>query len=63
MMGLKASGGIDDDGVDLLGAVMRHVFDVHAAFGRSNNRDTAGRPVDEQSEVEFLLNVGAIGDV
>ena len=63
MMGLKASGGIDQYGVDFLGAVMRHVFDVHAAFGRGNNRDTACCSVDEQSEVEFLLNVCAIGDV
>ena len=63
MMGLQTSGRIDDDSMDFLGAVMRHVFDVHAAFGRRYNRDTAGCPVNEQSEVEFLLNIGAIGDV
>ena len=33
MVRLKSGCWIDNDGVNLLGAVMRHVFDVHAAFG------------------------------
>ena len=33
MVRLEARGWINDDRVDFLGAVMRHVFDVHAAFG------------------------------
>ncbi len=32
MVRLEARGWINDDRVDFLGAVMRHVFDVHAAF-------------------------------
>ena len=49
--------------VDLLGRVVRDVLDVHAAFGRDDDGDAAGLAVDQQSEVEFLRDVDAVGDV
>jgi hypothetical protein len=42
---------------------MRDFLDVHAALGRDDECDTAGGAIDEQREVEFLGNVGAVGDV
>ena len=54
---------IDRQGLDLLRRVMGHLFDVHAAFGRGDDRDSAGLAVDQKSEVEFLRDVDAIGDV
>ena len=54
---------IDREGVDLLGRVVRHLLDVHAALGRGDEGDAAGLPVDEQREVEFLGDVDAVGDV
>ncbi len=55
--------GIDGDGVDLLGRVVRDGLDVHAAFGRDDERDAAGAAIDQQSEVEFLVDVDAVGHV
>ena len=43
--------------------VVRHGFDIHAALGRHDHRDAAGRAVDEQREIEFLGDVDAVGDV
>ena len=63
MMGHQARGGVDGDGVDLFGRVMCDIFDVHAAFGRCDHGNPAGGTVNEQRQIEFLLNVGAIGDV
>jgi hypothetical protein len=45
------------------GVSMRDVLDVHAAFGRGDHRDAALVRVDQQREVEFLGDVGAVGDV
>ncbi len=42
---------------------MGHLFDVHAAFGRGDDRDAAGLAIDQQSEIEFLRDVDAVGDV
>jgi hypothetical protein len=42
---------------------MGHCLDIHAAFGRSDDRDPAACPVDQQREVKFLLDVDAVGDV
>src|SRR3546814_16182197 len=63
MVRLDPGGGVDGDGVDFFGRVVRDGFDVHAALGRGDDRDAAGGAVDEQGEGEFLLNVGGVCDV
>jgi hypothetical protein len=55
--------GIDGDGVNLFGRVVRHILDVHAAFGRGDHRDAAAVAVDQQRQVELLVDVDAVGDV
>jgi len=59
----EAGGGIDREAVDFLGRRMRDFLDIHAAFGRDDEGDAAGRTIDEEREVEFLGDVGAVGDV
>ncbi|KAF0128078.1 MAG: hypothetical protein FD148_1880 [Methylocystaceae bacterium] len=54
---------IDREGHDLLGRVMRHLFDVHAAFGRDHIGDARRRAVDQHREIEFLVDRGAVFDV
>ena len=49
--------------LDLLRRVVGDRLDVHAAFGRGDDRDPAGLAVDQQREVEFLGDVDAVGDV
>ena len=55
--------GIDGEGDDLLGRLVRDVLDVHAAFGRDDEGDARGRAIDEHRQVEFLGDVGAFLDV
>ena len=59
----QAGGGIDGDGLDLLRRVVGDRLDIHAAFGRGDDGDAAGRAVDQQRQVEFLFDVDAVGDV
>jgi hypothetical protein len=49
--------GIDREGHDLLGRVVRDLLDVHAAFGRGDEGDAAGLAVDQHREIEFLGDV------
>src|SRR3546814_2220691 len=63
MVRLDPGGGVDGDGVDFFGRVVRGGFDVHAALGRGGDRAAAGGAVGEQGEVEFRRNVGTVGDV
>jgi hypothetical protein len=58
-----AGGGVDREGVDLLGRVVRDLLDVHAALGGGDHRDHARLPVDQQGEVEFLGDGRALFDV
>jgi hypothetical protein len=54
---------IDSDRLDLLRRVVSDCFDVHPALGRGDDCDAAGRAIDQQSQVEFLGDVDAVGDV
>ena len=54
---------VDGQRLDLLRRVVRDRLDVHAALGRDDDGDAAGAAVDQQSEVEFLVDVDAVGDV
>ena len=63
VMRLQAGCGVDGDGVNFFRGVVGDILDIHPAFGRGDNRDPAGCAVDEEREVEFLLNVGAVSDV
>ena len=60
---LKTRGGIDIKGQDLLGRVMGHVFDVHAAFGGRHDRNPAVFAVDQHGKIELTLNIAAVFDV
>ena len=54
---------IDRDGDDLLRRVVRDLLDVHAAFGRGDDRDARGLAVDQHREIELLLDRRAVLDV
>jgi hypothetical protein len=63
VMGHQPGSRIDRDGLDLLGAVMSHRFDIHPAFGRGDHGDPAAAAVDEQRQIIFLRDIDAVGDV
>ncbi len=42
---------------------MRHRLDVHAAFGRDDERHPAGAAIDQQRAVELAGDVGAVFDI
>ncbi len=42
---------------------MGDFLNIHAAFGRYDERDPAAGAIDQQGKVEFLVDVGAVGDV
>ncbi len=48
---------------DLLGAVVRDVLDVDAAFGGDHERHFGGFAVDQDRQIELLVDVGAVLDV
>ncbi len=54
---------IDRDGDDLVRRVVRDLLDVHAAFGRGDDRDARDFAVDQHREIELLLDRGALLDV
>ena len=49
-------GGIDREGDDLLRRVVRHLLDIHAAFGRDHEGDARGLAIDQQREIELALD-------
>jgi hypothetical protein len=55
--------GIDREGDDLLGRVVGHLLDVHAAFRRDDKGDSAGLAVHEGGQVELGLDLRAVLDV
>ena len=63
VVGHEALGGIDRDRLDALGRVVRDRLDVHAALGRDDHGDPAGRTIDQHRQIEFLVDVGPVGDV
>ncbi|MFK4520552.1 hypothetical protein ABIF20_007917 [Bradyrhizobium japonicum] len=63
VMAHDAGRGIDREGDDLLGGVVRDVLDVDAAFGRHHERHARGLAVDQDREVELLVDVRAVLDV
>ena len=54
---------IDREGQDLLGRVVRHLLDIHAAFGRNHDRDPRGHAVDQHREIELPGDRRAFLDV
>ncbi|ENN89596.1 hypothetical protein RHSP_59721 [Rhizobium freirei PRF 81] len=54
---------IDGDGDDLFRRIVRDGLDVHAAFGRNDESNLTDGTVDEDREIEFAVDVGAVFDV
>ena len=63
MMRADAGDRIDRNGHDLVRRVVRHFFDVHAAFGGDHDGDARGLAVDQHRQVEFLVDRRAFLDV
>ena len=59
----QSGGGVDRDGVDFLRRIMRDAFNIHAALGGGDHRDTAGGAVNEQREIEFIADINAVGNI
>ena len=59
----EALRGVDGDGRDLVGRVVRDILDVHPAFGRHDHRDLAAGAIDDHGKVVFGCDVDAVGDV
>jgi hypothetical protein len=57
------SRGIDRKGHDLVGRIMRDLFDVHPTFGRDNKGHARCLAIDQHREIEFLLDVAAVLDI
>ena len=60
---LESGRGIDRDGEDLLGALLRDLLDVHPALGRGHRHHPPGSPVDEHGNVVLARDVAALLDV
>ena len=54
---------IDREGEDLLGRLVRHFLDVHAAFGGDDEGDARGFAVDQRRQIEFAVDGRAFLDV
>ena len=63
LVALEAGCGVDRLRDDLLGRLVRHRFDVHAAFGRGDDGDPACGAVDEHRDIELALDVAAFLDI
>ena len=54
---------VDRQGHDLLRRIVRNRLDVHAAFGRNDESHLAGFAINQDGEIEFAVNVGAVFDI
>ena len=54
---------IDRNRHDLFRRVVRHLLDVHAAFGGGDDRDARTLAVDQHREIELLVDRGAFLDI
>ena len=62
-MRLIAGSLIDLERQDFLRSMLRDFFDIHAAFRRRDEGDTARRPIDERGKIEFASDRRALFDV
>ena len=62
-VGRVTGSGIDLHGDDLVRRVVRHLLDVHAAFGGGDEGDARGFAVDQDREIEFTRNGRAFLDI
>ena len=63
VIGHHAGRGIDREGNDLVGRIMRDLLDVHAAFGRNDESDAGRLAVDEHGQIELACNRRAVFDI
>ncbi len=54
---------IDRHREDLVWRIVRHLLDVHAAFGRGDERDARGCAINERGEIELAGNIDSVLDI
>ena len=60
---LIAGRGINREAEDFFGGGGRDLLDIHAAFGGGDEADAGGHAVDQQGEIHFGLDAGAVLDI
>ncbi|MEY9168156.1 hypothetical protein ABIE78_006275 [Sinorhizobium fredii] len=55
--------GIDRNGDDLFRRMLGNCLDIHAALGRNHEGNLADGAIDEDREIEFAVDVGAVLDI
>src|SRR5207344_1679488 len=63
MMRHDPGGRIDREGENFLRRLVRNFLDVHAAFGRDNERDARGFAINQRRKIELAIDCRAFLDI